>query len=138
MPRLGNLQDAVRRLLCGARAGGMGGDCFPETLLGTIFRLFGADAVIYPHWGGRFGYSADVCRNLAERLRCTWNSVRPALPVPAGGMALERAAELIAFYGVDTMLLIGGSLYEAGDALYERSRSCVEAVHRTAALADQG
>jgi ribulose-bisphosphate carboxylase large chain len=110
----------------------------PETLLGTIFRLYGADAVIYPHWGGRFSYSADICRNLAERLRCAWDAIAPAMPVPAGGMAVDRTEEIIRFYGKDTMLLIGGSLYLAGDALLERSRHFVQELHRAAALTEQG
>ncbi len=35
---------------------------------------------------------------------------RPSLPVPAGGMSVERVPEMIADYGIDTMLLIGGGL----------------------------
>ncbi|MEE9278577.1 MAG: RuBisCO large subunit C-terminal-like domain-containing protein [Myxococcota bacterium] len=102
----------------------------PELLLGKIFRLFGADAVIYPNQGGRFSYGAEVCRGLADALRQPWQPLAPALPVPAGGMALERVPELVDFYGPDAMLLIGGSLYEAGDALLERSRSFVASVRR--------
>lgn len=105
----------------------------PAVLLGTIFRAFGADAVIYPHWGGRFSYGPELCRSLAERLRRPWGALEPALPVPAGGMSVERTAEVIEFYGRDAMLLIGGSLYEAGDALYERSRVFAEGVRRFAA-----
>ena len=100
----------------------------PETLLGKLFRVYGADAVIYPNWGGRFSYSAETCRRLSDALRDPWKPLLPALPVPAGGMTLERIPELVDFYGPDAMLLIGGSLYEAGDALLERSRSFVERV----------
>jgi ribulose-bisphosphate carboxylase large chain len=45
-------------------------------------------------------------------------------------MSVERVPELLAFYGVDTMLLIGGSLYRAGPALLDRSREFVDAVKR--------
>jgi ribulose-bisphosphate carboxylase large chain len=110
----------------------------PEILLGTIFRLYGADAVIFPNWGGRYGTSAEACRSLAERLRYPWDSIRPALPVPAGGMSLDRIGEIVGFYGKDTMLLIAGGLYEAQDALYERSRVFVEAVRRIAASPERG
>ncbi len=103
-----------------------------ETLLGTLFRAYGADAVIFPHWGGRFSYSTEVCRDLAERLRYSWDGIKPALPVPAGGMSVERTEELIRFYGQDVMLLIGGSLYLAGNRLLERSRSWVDEVRRAA------
>lgn len=106
----------------------------PEALLGKLFRLFGADAVIYPSYGGRFSYDADLCARLAEALRRDWKPLRPALPVPAGGMTLERVPELVDFYGHDVMLLIGGSLYQAGDALAERTRSFVERVRAAARL----
>jgi ribulose-bisphosphate carboxylase large chain len=39
----------------------------PPLLLGKLFRLFGADAMIFPHHGGRFGYSAATCRNCRTR-----------------------------------------------------------------------
>jgi ribulose-bisphosphate carboxylase large chain len=100
----------------------------PELLFGTLFRLFGADAVIFPHHGGRFAWDGGTCTRLAERLRVPRAGIRPSLPVPAGGMAVERVPELIRFYGHDVMLLIGGSLYLAGDALEERTRGFVRAV----------
>jgi ribulose-bisphosphate carboxylase large chain len=99
-------------------------------LLGTLFRAFGADAVIYPHFGGRFSYSEAVCHDLAERLRAPLHSLLPALPIAAGGMSVERVPELLGFYGPDTMLLLGGSLYRAGPALLDRSREFVDAVKR--------
>jgi ribulose-bisphosphate carboxylase large chain len=100
----------------------------PAWLFGKFFRLLGADATIYPNYGGRFAYSQDVCRALAGAAREPWGSIRPAMPVPAGGMSVERVPEMIEFYGKDVMLLIGGSLLSAGDHLAERSRSFVRAV----------
>ena len=100
----------------------------PALLFGRILRLLGADAVIFPNHGGRFSYSAEVCRDIAESLRAPWDSLAPAFPVPAGGMPVERAPEMVEFYGVDSVLLIGGSLLIAGDALLERSRTFVAAV----------
>ena len=38
----------------------------PAFLLGTLFRVLGADAVVFPNYGGRFGYSPDTCRALAR------------------------------------------------------------------------
>jgi ribulose-bisphosphate carboxylase large chain len=97
-------------------------------LLGKLFRLFGADATIFPNHGGRFGYSRDTCLAIARAAREPWADVRPALPVPAGGMTVERVDEMIASYGADTMLLIGGGLLSAGDKLLERSREFVARV----------
>ncbi|MGH7498900.1 MAG: RuBisCO large subunit C-terminal-like domain-containing protein [Gemmatimonadales bacterium] len=100
-------------------------------LFGKLFRWYGADAVIFPHSGGRFGYGTDVCRDLAAALRAEHPRARPAFPVPAGGIKVEGVTDLLSFYGHDCILLIGGSLYEAGDSLFERTRGLVDQVART-------
>ena len=58
--------------------------------------------------------------------------MRPALPVPAGGMRLERVEELLDFYGPDTMLLIGGNLLIDHERVLQRTQEFVErvAAHR--------
>ncbi|HEX4782438.1 MAG TPA: RuBisCO large subunit C-terminal-like domain-containing protein [Usitatibacter sp.] len=103
----------------------------PAVLLGTLFRLFGADAVIFPNHGGRFSYSRETCLAIAREARAPWADVRPALPVPAGGMTVERVPEMLAGYGSDTMLLVGGGLLTARGQLGERSREFVRAVRGT-------
>ncbi len=100
----------------------------PPALLGKLFRLFGADAVIFPNHGGRFTYPADVCQAIARHNRAAWHGLRATLPVPAGGMSVERVPELKREYGADSMLLIGGSLLIARERLAERSLAFVEAV----------
>jgi ribulose-bisphosphate carboxylase large chain len=89
----------------------------PPLLIGKLFRLLGADAVIFPNHGGRFGYSADTCRALARAALMDWHGLRPALPVPAGGMTTDRVGEMLDFYGSEVMLLIGGALLEARERL---------------------
>jgi ribulose-bisphosphate carboxylase large chain len=101
-------------------------------LLGKLFRWYGADAVIFPHTGGRFSFGKHTCRALAETLRAPHPRIRPSLPVPAGGIRVERGEEILAFYGRDSILLIGGSLYEAGDKLFERTRALVDRMARAA------
>jgi ribulose-bisphosphate carboxylase large chain len=100
----------------------------PDLLIGKLFPLLGADAVIFPTFGGRFGYSPETCRRLAAHARddTAWN--RPALPVPAGGMTVERVAEILDFYGPDTMLLIGGALLLAREQLTAETERFVRAV----------
>ena len=100
----------------------------PPALLGKLFRLFGADATIFPNHGGRFSYPRRVCDDIAAAARAPWHGLRPTLPVPAGGMSVERVDELKREYGTDTVLLIGGSLLAAHERLYERSREFVRAV----------
>ncbi len=100
----------------------------PPLLLGKLFRLLGADATIFPNHGGRFSYGKATCAAIAEAARRPWHGLRPTLPVPAGGMTVERVGEMVAGYGNDTMLLIGGGLLSARDQLLERSREFVAAV----------
>jgi len=96
-------------------------------LLGKLFRLSGADAVIYPNHGGRFSFSPDLCHDLADTLRAPWPGIAASIPVPAGGMNPERVDELVDFYGRDVMLLIGGALLEAEDVA-AAARSFVDRV----------
>jgi ribulose-bisphosphate carboxylase large chain len=78
--------------------------------LQRLFRLVGGDVGIFPNYGGRFGYSKDTCLKLAEGLRGPWGAQKNSFPTPAGGMTTARVPEMLAFYGPDTMLLIGGAL----------------------------
>jgi ribulose-bisphosphate carboxylase large chain len=43
-------------------------------------------------------------------------------------MSVERVDEMLAFYGHDVILLIGGALLTAGEALPERAREFVTRV----------
>ncbi len=99
----------------------------PELLIGKLFPSLGCGAVIYPVYGGRFGYSPETCREIRD-------NAKPALAVPAGGITLNRVPELLDFHGPDTMLLIGGNLLLARDRIAEESAAFVNAVasHRSA------
>jgi len=108
----------------------MGGGQIAPPLLAKLFRLLGADAVVFPSFGGRFGYSPETCRAIAGAALGDWHGLKPALPVPAGGMTLDRVPELLDFYGRDVMLLIGGSLLSAKDKLTEETAKFAEAVKR--------
>src|SRR5262249_25748542 len=67
----------------------------PPALLGTLFRLFGADAVVFPNHGGRFSYAREACLAIARNARAPWRELRAMLPVPAGGMTIERVDEIV-------------------------------------------
>ncbi len=95
----------------------------PELLIGKLFPAFGAGGAIFPSYGGRFGYSMDTCRRLAENARAA-----DSLPIPAGGMTLARTAEILDFYGPDTMLLIGGNLLAARERITEEAERFARAV----------
>ncbi|HXU30760.1 MAG TPA: RuBisCO large subunit C-terminal-like domain-containing protein [Thermoanaerobaculia bacterium] len=100
----------------------------PEILLGDLFRLAGCDAVIYPHQGGRFPFPAARSAALSEHLRGPLGHLRPAFPVPAGGIASERVPALLQELGPDTIFLIGSALY--GEPDLERATAQVAAVLR--------
>jgi len=100
----------------------------PPLLLGKLFRLFGADATIFPNAGGRFSWSAETCRTIADAARAPWHGLAPMLPVPAGGMSVGRVPEMHERFGTDTMLLIGGGLLVAREALPDRAREFANAV----------
>lgn len=111
----------------------------PAALFGKLFRLYGADAVIFANYGGRFSFAPEVCRDIADGLRSKWHGLKPAFPVPAGGMDANRAPELVQFFGQDTILLVGGSLLEAGDELADKTAAFTAEVARAAtALAEGG
>lgn len=100
----------------------------PLALLGRLFPVFGADAVIFPSYGGRFSYDRGTCAGLVRAMRLPAPPLRPVLPVPAGGVALERIPELLAFYGPDTALLVGASVLAEPACIEARCRSFVDAV----------
>ncbi len=100
----------------------------PPVLLGQLFRLFGADATIFPNWGGRFAYSRDCCLAIAQAARGPLGTHAATLPIPAGGMSVARVGEMLDAFGPDTMLLIGGDLLAAGDAMAERAAAFVAQV----------
>jgi S-methyl-5-thioribulose 1-phosphate isomerase len=100
----------------------------PPLLFGKLFRLLGADAIIFPNHGGRFGYSPETCQALARAAQIDWHGRRASVPVPAGGMSTDRVQEMLDFYGTDIMLLIGGGLLAARDRLTEATAAFVEAV----------
>lgn len=99
----------------------------PAALLGTLFRLLGGDVSIFPHFGGRFPFTEQDCRALAEALRRPLGGRPVALPAPAGGMTLARIAEMSACYGSETVFVVGGDLLHGGNRV-ERTRLFLDAI----------
>ncbi|MEZ6076123.1 MAG: RuBisCO large subunit C-terminal-like domain-containing protein [Pirellulaceae bacterium] len=95
---------------------------------GRIARLAGADATIFPNYGGRFAFSTDECRDIVAGCDASLGDIRPIFPAPAGGMKVQRVPELCDFYGKDTVLLIGGDLHRHGSDLVQSCRQFAESV----------
>ena len=104
-------------------------------LYGQICRLAGADVVIFPNYGGRFSFSEGECRDIIHGTQCDMGKLRPIFPSPAGGMKVDRVAELCSFYGNDSVLLIGGDLHRQGPDLAENCRRFGETVRENSARA---
>lgn len=107
----------------------------PKVLWSTLFRMLGADAVIFVNAGGRFDYSVEECRTVAATMMAPVFDLKASLPVPAGGIALDDVPHTIQRYGNDCALLVGGSLLKQKD-LGAATRRFVEAVAKNALLAE--
>ncbi|MFA7096756.1 MAG: RuBisCO large subunit C-terminal-like domain-containing protein [Gammaproteobacteria bacterium] len=91
-------------------------------LFGQIMRLAGADVTIFPNYGGRFSFSQEDCRSVAEGAAVAMGHIKPIFPAPGGGMDLSRIPDMLETYGYDVMFLIGGALHKRGPDLVANAR----------------
>mmetsp|Transcript_65086 Transcript_65086/g.190917 ORF Transcript_65086/g.190917 Transcript_65086/m.190917 type:complete len:574 (+) Transcript_65086:72-1793(+) len=96
----------------------LGGSCTEHVLhgfshgllLGTLPRLCGADATIFPNHGGRFSFDKEECLAIQKACVADLGGAKACLPSPGGGMTLSRVGEMMGEFGEDVLLLIGGSV----------------------------
>lgn len=100
-------------------------------LLGVLPRLCGADATIFPNYGGRFGFSVEECKDIAHGARRVLSHHPSILPSPGGGMTLDRVKSIMSTYGQDVLLLVGGSLYSHSSDLTANARHILSMAGRT-------
>jgi ribulose-bisphosphate carboxylase large chain len=101
-------------------------------LFGQLARLAGADATIFPSWGGRFAFSRDECRSIAEGVEMPMEHIRSIYCAPGGGMTLQRIPEMLDVYGNDVIFLVGGGLHRHSPDLVENSRYFLQLVSQFA------
>lgn len=82
---------------------------------GTLHRLMGADAAIYPNYGGRFGFTREECRSIARACAEPLGSLKAIVPAPGGGVKFDRIPDMREAYGRDVMYLVGGALLQEPD-----------------------
>ncbi len=99
-------------------------------IFGQFYRLAGADASIFTTFGGRFPTTQADCRHLVEMLNAPMGNIKPALPIPAGGLSTEYMPEVITFYGDDVALLVTDGLFKDGPDLIENCRTLRHAVEQ--------
>ncbi|HEX3018991.1 MAG TPA: RuBisCO large subunit C-terminal-like domain-containing protein [Chitinispirillaceae bacterium] len=101
-------------------------------LLGTFFRLIGADISIFPNAGGRFRFTQAECNTISDSLRKPFGNRKSSFPAPAGGMRIDRIGEMIEHYGMDAVFIIGGNLLVQGNNLTNTTGMFVETVQKKA------
>lgn len=82
-----------------------------HVLYGSLQRLAGADASIFPNVGGRFAFTADACRDIADGCNEPFGDLQPAFATPGGGMQLETVPRMRGLYGDRVIYLMGGGLH---------------------------
>ncbi|MDR2644004.1 MAG: hypothetical protein LBC74_14585 [Planctomycetaceae bacterium] len=95
-------------------------------LYGTIMRLAGADATIFPNFGGRFPLTLEDCKDIVTKCRETLGNIPPIFPSPAGGMELKNIKSMLQNYGNNMLVLIGSGLFSQGDNLIDNCKKFLE------------
>jgi ribulose-bisphosphate carboxylase large chain len=99
-------------------AGGIAADVF----FGMLMRMAGADATIFPNYGGRFPLSRAECLGIARACKEPLSSFKPIFPSPTGGMELANINEMAQSYGKDLLILVGGGLFSSGPDIVSNCR----------------
>jgi ribulose-bisphosphate carboxylase large chain len=94
-----------------------------RALYGLLTRVAGADATIFPNYGGRFSFTRHDCQGIVEGCSESFGGLKPCCPAPGGGITMDRVPELCDFYGRDVIFLMGGGLAGAGDDLEENCQT---------------
>ena len=84
---------------------------------GQMARLFGADASVFPSWGGRFSFSKQECASIVRGSEDPMGGFASIFPTPGGGMTMDRIPEMRSVYGNEVIYLIGGGLHRHSDDL---------------------
>lgn len=84
----------------------------PAFMYGELYRALGADMSIYPNAGGRFSFSLEECLAINSACRASLPSYKTCFPTPGGGVQWRQIPDWANKYGLDTIFLMGGSLYQ--------------------------
>jgi len=99
-------------------------------IYGQLSRLAGADAVVYPNFGGRFSFSIEECQSIVAGTQDSMGHLKPIFPAPGGGMTLERIPELMKIYGKEVLFLMGGGLFKPGRSLADNCKAFLALVEQ--------
>ena len=107
-----------------------GGHIDAAFYFGKLVRLLGSDASVFCNYGGRFGYTPELCTRISRWCLEETPGLKRCVPVPAGGMELKRVPELLEFFSRDVILLIGGSLLATKQNITRETAAFCDAVRR--------
>ncbi|MDR1271359.1 MAG: hypothetical protein LBK82_17770 [Planctomycetaceae bacterium] len=107
-----------------------------RVLFGTLMRLAGADATIFPNYGGRFPLSQEDCREIVTASREKLGTMPAIFPCPAGGMELKNIRGMVQNYGNDMLVLIGSGLFSHSENLIENCRTFLEEIEQSCSSTD--
>lgn len=97
-------------------------------LYGQLQRLAGADASIFPNVGGRFAFSTEECKAIADGCRALLGGLAPCFPTPGGGMQLGSVPAMRALYGDQAIYLLGGGLHRGRGTLDRNVAELLQAI----------
>ena len=91
-------------------------------LFGTIFRMAGADCVMFPIPSKRFSFEAADCKDVINRYYAQDPCWEQTFPVIVGSISAEQLPQLKNKYGDDVIYLVGRQMYEMSADLPENVR----------------
>lgn len=89
---------------------------------GSLWRALGADSIIFTNAQGRFNFTEEEVRSIAHHARDESQPFKTSFPTPGGGIDRNSVRKWLDFYGIDTLFLIGGSLYIHPEGLQTAAR----------------
>jgi len=105
-----------------------GGGISAGLVHGTFARLAGIDGSVFVNAGGRFSPTREEGRSVANKLSEPLGGLKRGWAVPAGGMSPERVPEMLADYGSQVMILIGGAILADDRGVRGATESLREAI----------
>ena len=80
-------------------------------VLGKLARLAGADMVVYPSPFGKFPFLKERYLQIGHHLLGKWLHIKPAFPMPGGGVMHAMVPAIIRDLGKDCILGAGGAIH---------------------------
>lgn len=93
---------------------------------GQLARLAGADASIFPNFGGRFSFSKEECEEIVLGCSAQMGNIQTIFPAAAGGLTFQDMPEMRAVYDRDVIFIMGGGLHRESPDLVANCRKLRE------------